>query len=81
MIAWLSWLFRPAPERAPLDPREELRHLKKRRHSLLRSLRELRDFGFDSVAGDDEAALKTLERRIHALQQKLGGHGGDPIFH
>ena len=81
MIAWLSWLFRPAPERDPVDPREELRHLKKRRHSLLRSLSSLRDFGFDSVAEDDEAVLKAVERRIHALQLRLGAHGGDPLLH
>lgn len=81
MMTWLSWLFRPAPERAPLAPREELQHLKRRRHSLLRSLSALRDHGFEAIAGDDEAALKTLERRIHALQQKPGGHGGNPILH
>lgn len=81
MIAWLSWLFRQAPERPPLDPREELRHLKKRRHSLMQSLSSLREYGFDSIAHDDEATLKALERRIFALQLKLGADGGDALLH
>jgi len=81
MMAWLSWLFSPAAERSPEDPREELRTLKDQRHALLDSLSSLRAYGFDAVAKADEAALKAVERRIFALQLKLGTSGGDALLH
>ncbi|HEV3026042.1 MAG TPA: hypothetical protein VG457_00635, partial [Planctomycetota bacterium] len=67
-MAWLSWLFKPAPEWTPEDPLDELRFLKKRRQALLESLASLRAFGFDSIAEDDEQALKAVDRRILVLQ-------------
>ena len=81
MMAWLSWLFKPAPERTPEDPREELQFLKKRRQALMESLASLRAFGFDSIAADDEHALKAVDRRIFALQLKLDTHGGSALQH
>jgi hypothetical protein len=83
MIAWLTWLFRAKVEAPPLpppgNPRQELRQLKLRRRALCDSLSSLRAYGFDAVAGDDELALKTLDRKILALQLKLGSEGGEPL--
>jgi hypothetical protein len=81
MIGWLTWLFRPAPERVSDDPREELRRLKRERQSLLESLSSLRAYGFDSIAEDDEQALKAVERRILALQLKQDPAGGNTLLH
>jgi len=78
MMAWLSWLFKDAAEHCPLDPREELRSLKDRRHALLESLNSLRAYGFAS--DDDEAALRAVERRIFALQLKLSTSDGDALL-
>jgi hypothetical protein len=81
MITWLSWLFKaPVEAVRPADPRDELRELKLRRRELSDSLPSLRAFGFDAVAGDDEQALKALDRRILALQLKLGSGAGDPLI-
>jgi hypothetical protein len=81
MIGWLTSLFRPAPERIPEDPREELQTLKRKRQAMLESLSSLRAHGFDSIAEDDEQALKAVERRIFALQQRLDTGGGNPLLH
>jgi hypothetical protein len=79
-MAWLSWLFRPVPERTPEDPREELRLLKRRRQALLESLASFRAFGFDSIAADDEQALKAVDRRILALQLKVDTSDGRALL-
>jgi hypothetical protein len=79
MVTWLSWLFEPPVEVAPPSSREELRELKLRRRALLDSLSSLRAYGFDSVASDDEAALKMLDRKILALQLKRGSEGGETL--
>jgi hypothetical protein len=79
MIAWLSWLFEPKVEAEPPTRREELRQLKLRRRALLDSLSSLRAYGFDAAAGDDEQALKALDRRILTLQLKRGSEGGEPV--
>jgi len=72
MIAWLSWLFEPKVVAEPATPREELRELKLRRRALLDSLSSLRAYGFDAAAGDDEQALKAIDRKILTLQLKPG---------
>jgi hypothetical protein len=81
MIGWLTWLFEPAPESVPSDPREELLVLKRRRRAILESLSALRAHGFDSVAEDDEHALRAVDRRISVLQLKLdtAGDGDSPL--
>jgi hypothetical protein len=74
MIGWLSWLFDPktgGDEPAP-TAQEELRALRIRRRQLINNLCSLRAYGFDTLAQDDEAALKTLDRKILALQVKSG---------
>lgn len=81
MIGWLTSWFRPAPEPIPEDPRELLEGLKRKRQALLESLSSLRAHGFDSVAEDDEQALKALERRIFALQLRLDTGGENPLLH
>ena len=81
MIGWLTWLFRPAPERISDDPREELRQLKRKRQDLLESLSSLREYGFDSIAEDDELVLKAVERRISALQLRPDSGGRNPLRH
>jgi hypothetical protein len=81
MMAWLSWLLRPAPERIPADLHEELQILKRRRQALLESLASLRAFGFDSIADDDEQTLKAVDRRISNLQLKQDTAGGKALFH
>jgi len=82
MVAWLSWLFDPRsggdqPE-LPAQPfdsaqgRDELRALRIRRRQLINNIGSLRAYGFDTIAKDDEAALKSLDRKILALQVKSG---------
>lgn len=81
MIAWLSSLFKtPVEPVTEMDPREQLRTLKQRRRDLFGLISTRRAYGFDNVDGDDEQALKALDRRISALQLKLGTEGVDPSF-
>ena len=70
MVAWLSWLFdaRIGADHPSSDPKDQLRALKVQRRQLINQLCSLRTYGFDTLAGDDEAALKALEKRILALQ-------------
>ena len=79
MLGWLTSWLRPAPEGIPEDPREELQSLRRRRQELLESLSSLRAYGYDSIAEDDELALKAVDRRIYALQAKLDA--GDALLH
>ena len=74
MIAWLSWLFDPKTgiDEPAASAQEELRALRIRRRQLINNLCSLRAYGFDTLAQDDEAAVKTLERKILALQLKAG---------
>ena len=74
MIAWLSWLFDPKTggDGPAGSAQEELRALRIRRRQLINNLCSLRAYGFDTLAQDDEAAVKTLERKILALQLKAG---------
>jgi hypothetical protein len=82
MIAWLSRLFdprtgadEPAPTAQPFDraqSREDLRALRVRRRQLINNVCSLRAYGFDTIAQDDEAALKSLEKKILTLQLKSG---------
>ena len=74
MIAWLSWLFDPKTggDEPAATAHEELRALRIRRRQLINNLCSLRAYGFDTLALDDEAAIKTLERKILALQLKAG---------
>lgn len=72
MVGWLSWLFdskagldAPAP-----DPLDELRRLRARRRQLVNNIGALRAYGFDTIAQDDEAGLRAIDRKIHALQLK-----------
>jgi hypothetical protein len=81
MIGWLTSLFRPAPERVCQDPHEELLRLKRKRQALLESLSSLRAYGFDSIAEDDEQALKDVERRIYALQLRPDSDDGGTLRH
>ncbi|HLY10813.1 MAG TPA: hypothetical protein VKW04_16040 [Planctomycetota bacterium] len=81
MLGWLTWWLRPAPERILEDPREELRSLKRRRQALLESLGSLRAYGFDSIAEDDEVALKAVDRRITALLSKRVAGNDDVLLH
>jgi len=74
MVAWLSWLFDPKsggdqPETLAQD---ELRTLRIRRRQLINNIGSLRAYGFDTLAKDDEQALKSLDRKILALQVKSG---------
>ena len=70
MVAWLSWLFggEPGKDAPSSDPADELRVLKARRRRLIDHLCSLRAYGFDTIAQDDEADLKLIERKIVALQ-------------
>jgi hypothetical protein len=73
MIGWLSWLFDPtAGHDAPATAHDELRALRIRRRQLINNLCSLRAYGFDTLAQDDEAALKSLDKKILALQVKTG---------
>jgi hypothetical protein len=74
MIAWLSWLFeqKPGVDAPAPTALEELRALRIQRRQLINNLCSLRAYGFDTIAQDDEAALKSLDRKILALQLKTG---------
>ena len=74
MIAWLSWLFDPKTggDEPAASAQEELRALRIRRRQLINNLCSLRAYGFDTLAKDDELALKSLDRKILALQLKAG---------
>ena len=72
MVAWLSWLFDPPagvddPASGPID---ELRRLRVQRRRLINNLCSLRAHGFATLAQDDEAELRGLDRKILALQVK-----------
>lgn len=74
MIAWLSWLFESTPgvdQPAP-TALEELRALRVRRRRLINNIGSLRAYGFDTLAKDDEAALRSLDRKIQSFQLKTG---------
>jgi hypothetical protein len=74
MVAWLSWLFDPTSggdQPAPAA-QDELRELRIRRRQLINNIGSLRAYGFDTLAKDDEQALKSLDRKILALQVKIG---------
>jgi len=74
MVAWLTWLFEPKPgvdQPAP-SAHDELRELRIQRRQLINNIGSLKAYGFDSIAKDDEAALKSLDRKIFALQLKVG---------
>ena len=74
MVAWLSWLFEPksgGDQPAPAA-QDELRELRIRRRQLINNIGSLRAYGFDTLAQDDEQALKSLDRKILALQVKSG---------
>ena len=74
MVAWLSWLFDPksgGDQPAPAA-QDELRELRIRRRQLINNIGSLRAYGFDTLAQDDEQALKSLDRKILALQVKIG---------
>jgi hypothetical protein len=79
MIAWLSWLFDPKTggDQPAATAQDELRALRIRRRQLINNLCSLRAYGFDTIAQDDEAALKSLEKKILALQLKAGLSDGD----
>ncbi len=74
MIGWLSWLFDPMTggDQPLPSAREELRALRIQRRQLLNNLCSLRAYGFDTIAQDHEAALKSLDRKIPAPQLKSG---------
>lgn len=73
MVAWLSWLFEAKAGDQPAPSAEDdLRALRIRRRQLINNIGSLRAFGFDTIAQDDEAALKSLDRKILALQLKSG---------
>ncbi|HVE43292.1 MAG TPA: hypothetical protein VNM14_25675 [Planctomycetota bacterium] len=74
MIGWLSWLFDPKTggDEPAATAHEDLRALRIRRRQLINNLCSLRAFGFGTLAQDDEAALKALDRKILALQVKSG---------
>lgn len=72
MVAWLSWLFDSNPGADEPAAQDELLALRIRRRRLINNIDSLRAYGFDTLAQDDEAALKSLDRRILALQLKPG---------
>ena len=74
MVAWLSWLFDPKPggDQPELAAHDELRALRIRRRQLINNIGSLRAYGFDTLAKDDEQALKSLDRKILALQVRSG---------
>ena len=74
MVAWLSWLFdaKSGGDQPALTTQDGLRELRIRRRQLVNNIGSLRAYGFDTLAKDDEQALKSLDRRILALQVKAG---------
>lgn len=72
MMAWLSWLFDPMSGGDQPTPtaHEELRELRVRRRRLVNNIGSLRAYGFDTLAKDDEATLRSLDRKILAHQRK-----------
>jgi hypothetical protein len=73
MVAWLSWLFEtPGVDQPAPSAHDELRELRIRRRQLINNIGSLKAYGFDSIAKDDEAALKSLDRKILTLQLKAG---------
>jgi hypothetical protein len=74
MVAWLSWLFdaKSGGDQPALTTQDELRELRIRRRQLINNIGSLRAYGFDTLAKDDEQALKSLDRKILALQLKSG---------
>jgi len=74
MVAWLSWLFDPksGSDQPEAEAHDELRELRIRRRQLINNIGSLRAYGFDTLAKDDEQALKSLDRKILALQVKSG---------
>lgn len=71
MVAWLSWLFEAKAGDQPVPTaQDDLRTLRVRRRQLINNIGSLRAYGFDTLAQDDEAALKLLDRKILALQVK-----------
>ena len=80
MVAWLTWLFEAKPEVDQPAPsaQEELRALRVRRRQLINNIGSLKAYGFDSIALDDEAELRSLDRKIFALQLKVGVYEDPP---
>ena len=74
MVAWLSWLFetKPGVDQPAPSAHDELRALRIQRRQLINNIGSLKAYGFDSIAKDDEAELKSLDRKIFALQLKSG---------
>jgi hypothetical protein len=73
MVAWLSWLIeKPGADQPALSAHEALRELRIRRRELINTIGSLKAYGFDSNAKEDEAELKSLDRKIFALQLKTG---------
>lgn len=86
MDAWWAWLFRSSigNDEAPQTAREELRTLRVQRRELINYLCTLRSYGFDTLAMDDEATLKSLDKKIQALQLKSGKEDSsdfEPVDH
>lgn len=81
MVAWLSWLFSSAPggDQPAGSAHDELRELRIRRRRLINNIDSLRAYGFDTLAQDDEAALKSIDRKILALQVKTDPTGPIPF--
>lgn len=79
MVAWLSWLIeKPGADQPALSAHEALRELRIRRRELINNIDSLKAYGFDSTAKEEEAELKSLDRKIFALQLK-GGVSDDPL--
>ncbi len=73
MKTWWSRLFDPKPGAdQPSEAPDELSVLKARRRELLDYVSSLKAHGFDSLAVEDEAALRKLDQKILALQLKTG---------
>ena len=80
MVAWLTWLFeeKPGVDQPARSAQEELRALRVRRRQLINNIGSLKAYGFDSIARDDEAELRSLDRKIFALQLKVGVYEDPP---
>ena len=80
MMTLLSWLFdrKRDGDRSETSVPEDLRTLRARRRRIVNKLCSLREYGFDTLAQDDEAALRSLEKKILALQAKSGGPDDTP---